>query len=102
MARAPASLQQQIEHRQVVAERLAAGGRSDDDDVLARLNLVEGVGLMRVQARDAALLQGGAQSCVHQRRDIGERSFGGRLMMDRADRRIRLQVLGAEIGHHRL
>ncbi len=39
---------QQIEHRQVVAQRLAAGGRRDDDHVLAGLNLVEGVGLVRV------------------------------------------------------
>ena len=39
---------QQIEHRQVVAERLAAGGRGDDDHVLAVLNLVEGVGLVGI------------------------------------------------------
>ena len=92
---------QQIQHRQVVAERLAAGGRRDDDDVLAGLNLVEGLGLVRVEPRDPAFSRAARKSRVDQRRNIGEHSFGGRLMVDRADRRIRLQVLGAEVGHHR-
>ncbi len=86
---------QQIEHRQVVAQRLAAGGGRDDDDVLAGLNLVEGVGLVGVEARDAALLQRRAQLGIHQRRDIGVDSLGGRLMVDGADGGIRLAMLGA-------
>ena len=46
-----------LERRQRVAQRLAGGGRRDDDDVLAGVDGVDGLGLMGVQRLDAALGQ---------------------------------------------
>ena len=61
MARAPVA-QQQVQHRQVVAERLAAGGRGDHDDVAAGVDRGEGLGLVGVEARDAPLFERGPQA----------------------------------------
>ena len=46
---------QPAQHRQVVAQRLSAGGRRDHDDILALLERFEGLRLVHVQPLDAAL-----------------------------------------------
>src|ERR1019366_726506 len=83
---------EQVEHGEVVAQRLAAGSRGDDDYVLAGYNPIEGVGLVGIQARNPAFGEGGAQLRVDERRNIGERSLRGWLMMDGPNGRIRLQM----------
>ena len=45
-----AVVQNGVEDGQVVAERLAAGGRGHDGDMLAVASRVDGFGLMRVEA----------------------------------------------------
>ena len=47
-------LQDRIEHRRVVAERLARRGRRDHDDVPAGERVLDRLGLVRVELRDAA------------------------------------------------
>ncbi len=86
----------QIQHRQVVTERFAAGGGGDDRDVPAGGDLLERFGLVSVKARDAALLQRGAEAGIHLRRDLGECALSGGLMVDGADGRIGILVGGAE------
>ena len=48
-----AVLDQGLDHRQLVAQALAAGGRRRDDDVLAAPDVVDGLGLVGVQSVDA-------------------------------------------------
>ena len=48
-----AVLDQGLDHRHLVAQALAAGGRRRDDDVLALPDLVDGLDLMGVQRVDA-------------------------------------------------
>ena len=47
-------LQDRVEHRRVVAERLARRGRRDDDDVAAGQRVLDRFGLVRVELMDAA------------------------------------------------
>ena len=51
-------LEQALKDRQVVAQRLPARGRCHDDEVPAAPRQVVGLGLVRVEALDAASLQG--------------------------------------------
>src|SRR5579859_5170094 len=46
--------EQFVQDRQVVAERLAASRRGDDDGVVACVNFTESLGLMRVKLCNAA------------------------------------------------
>ncbi|SPF50822.1 hypothetical protein SBA4_4530003 [Candidatus Sulfopaludibacter sp. SbA4] len=88
--------EEQIQDGQVVAEGLAAGGGGDDDHVLAGFDVVEGIGLVDVEARDAALLEGRAQAWVDGGGDVREGAGGGGLVVDGADGRIGLLMDGAE------
>ena len=54
-----------LEHGKVVAERLAAGRRRDENDISAVSYAFNRFGLMAVKLRDAAFLQNGAQSGMH-------------------------------------
>ena len=49
--------QQAVEHRQVVAQRLTAGGAGDDHDILPGLSFFQAVGLVGVQAVDTLRAQ---------------------------------------------
>ena len=69
-------LQQPVEHGQVVAQRLAAGGGRDHHDVLARLDQPDGFGLMHVELPDVPLLQDLPQGRVQRFRDSGANSPG--------------------------
>ena len=53
-----AVLQDRVEDRQVVAERLARGRRSGDDDVLAGDDALIGLGLVRVELTQPAASRG--------------------------------------------
>ena len=73
-----------VEHRQVVAQRFAAGGRRHHDEVLARMRGPKRLGLVRVQGFDPALAQGARQTWVDGVREgcrpcgsCGERLPGG-------------------------
>ena len=79
--------QQQVQHRQVVAERLAAGGGRDDDRVGAGADQVEGFRLVGVEPGDAAALERGAQAGIERRREIAIDAGGGGLVADGAHRR---------------
>jgi hypothetical protein len=57
-------LHEGLEHRQVVAERLAGRGRRHDDQVLALGDRVIGLGLVRVELLDAAAPQRFEQSRI--------------------------------------
>ena len=87
---------QQVQDRQVVTERLAAGGWSYDHHVLRGLNPLERFRLVRVQSRDAAFFQSGAQPRIHRRRNLRPSSLRRRLVVNSADRRIRHLVGRAE------
>src|SRR5438552_3356803 len=76
---------EQVEDRQVVAQRLPAGGRRDDDHVAAGLNAVEGFGLVRVEASDAALVEDGPEAGVDGGGYLRVDPFGRRLVVDGAD-----------------
>ena len=78
--------QQQVQHRQVVAPGLAARGRRHDGDVVAGGYLLERVGLVGVQSRDAARLQRLSKTGIYPTRHLGERAFRRRLVMDGAYR----------------
>ena len=56
--------QDRIEHRQVVAERLARRRRRRDDDVVSRRHVGKGFGLMAVELRDPAAFECGLQSRI--------------------------------------
>ncbi len=56
--------------------------------------VLEGFGLMGVEPRDAAAFQRGAQAGIHRGGNVGERAFGGGLMVNGADRGIGLLVSG--------
>ena len=92
--------QQRVQHRQVVAQGLAARGRGHDHHVPVGLQVVERFGLVTVEARDAAPLERSAKALVDGVRHIGESAFDRRLVVDGAYRRIRLLVGGAKGGHH--
>ena len=58
-------LHRRADHRQGVAQRLAAGGGGDDGHVLAALAGVPGLGLVAVELFDAACLQRCSQGRRH-------------------------------------
>ena len=61
--------QQRVEHRQVVAQRLARRGGRDDGDVLAARDGLDGVRLMCVERFDAARLERGDEPPVERCRE---------------------------------
>ena len=69
-------LQDRVQDRRVVAERLARRGRRDDHDVAAGERVVDGLGLVRVELLDAARRQRGAQARIDRARE--RRVFGCR------------------------
>ena len=62
-------LQNRVQHRRVVAERLARRGRRDDDDVPMRKRVVDRAGLVRVELLDPARPQRPRQSRVERGRE---------------------------------
>ena len=80
---------QALEHRQVVAQRLAAGRGRDHHDILARDAVLKSFRLVRVEPRNAARFQRLAQNGRRILRNIGELALARGLMADGADRRIR-------------
>ena len=67
-----------VEHRQVVAQRLARCGRCDDDRVPASGDVLPRLALMGVKPRDAAFPQGAREPHVEPRREVGVGSLAGR------------------------
>ncbi len=63
-------LQDRVQHRHVVAERLARRGRCDDHDVAARERVLDGLGLVRVELADATRGEGVPKASVEL---LGER-----------------------------
>ena len=90
--------QQQIEHRQVVAQRLAAGGGRDDHHVLARLHDLERFGLVAVELGHVAADEPFAQLRMHRFGDIDVLRGARRLVADRADGRVVLLHQRPEMG----
>ena len=68
---------QSVEHRQVVAERLAAGGGSDHDDVTGGFDRIERFGLVAIELFDAALGEDGAERGREGGGKRGEVAFRG-------------------------
>ena len=67
--------EEQVEDGEVIAERLAGGGGGYDDDVAAGFDLLEGFGLVGIEAGDAAFLEGAkARGLVTLK---GHRAVGG-------------------------
>ena len=62
-------LRQRLQDRQRVAQRLARGGRRDDDDVLAGMDRLDGLRLVAVQRGDPAVLQPADDARVQPRRE---------------------------------
>ena len=74
-----------VQHGQVVAECFAAGGRRDDDDVLAGFDMLERLGLVRVQLLDSpALFEGFAERRLDGAGQVDEFRFTGGDSTDRA------------------
>jgi hypothetical protein len=67
----------------------------------AGLDLIEGLGLVGIEAGDAALLQSGTELGIYECGDLGIHSVGGWLMMNGADGGIGVAMLGLEVRHHR-
>jgi hypothetical protein len=88
----------EVEDWEVIAERLAAGRRGDDYDVAAGGDLIEGVGLVDVEAGNAALFEGRAEADVDCCGDVGEDALGGGLVVDGADGGVGFLVQGLEAG----
>jgi hypothetical protein len=92
--------EQQIQHRQVVAQRLPAGRGRDHHGIAAGGGMIEGIRLVGVEAGDAAFFERRLQPRVHSGRNIRKRSFGGSLVVNGANRRIRLLMHRPETGDH--
>ncbi len=71
-------LEQGVEHRDVVAERLPRGGGSDDDDILAPLGGLDRRGLMGKESLDTSRLEHVDEARIDAGREVGERSLPGR------------------------
>ena len=63
-------LRDRVDDRQVVAQRLAARGRGDDDGVLAGVRGLERVGLVRVKREDAPASQRRRDPAVQPSREL--------------------------------
>jgi hypothetical protein len=74
--------QQQVQHGQVVAQRLAAGGWRDHHHVLALFDRLERLGLVGIELADAAVRQRAPQDGVHAAGHISIGAAGGRLVPD--------------------
>ena len=104
-------VRQRLEDRQLVAEALPGRGGRHHADVAAGAHRVEGLRLVGVEGRDAALLQGPADPDVEPAGEGGGRRRAGGLdgMMEDAPRERRLVEdpgehrldLGGSIGAHR-
>src|SRR5205823_4943248 len=95
-------VEQQVEDRQVIAQGLAAGRRSNDDHVTSGVYVVERLGLVRVKAGDASGFQDRPESRVDSGRDVRVDAFRCGLMVDGADGGIGLLLDVAEMRYHRL
>ena len=82
-------LQDAIENRQVVAERLARCRRRGDDDLPPAGDVRERFGLVRVELRDAARFERGAQARIDLRRERRVGRFNRRQAPDRGDDLVR-------------
>ena len=100
-----------LERRQGVAERLARSRRGDDDHVLAGVDGLDGLGLVRVQLMDLARGEPGDDPLVQPRRHPGVRGLARRddRVMDDAARQRGLveealedrRGVGGGVGAHR-
>ena len=81
-------LQDRVQHRRVVAERFARGGRRDGDDVAPGEHVLERLGLVRVELLDAPRRQRPAQPVVGLLRERRERCGYGRQAVSRRDDRV--------------
>ena len=84
-------LHQRLQHRQVVAERLAGRGRRDHHEVLALGHRVEGLGLVRVELLHPARLEGLDDPGIQRRRERGEHRGLGVEVPDGGDEGPRLE-----------
>jgi hypothetical protein len=89
-----------LEGRQRVAQRLARGGRRDDDDVLAGMDRVERLRLVGVQALDPTAGQPGDDARVEPGGHVreGRRPSGDDLVVDDPTGERRLVQLAVEDG----
>ena len=79
-----------VEDGQIVAKRLAAGGRRHQNHVFACPDTFERFGLVAVEARDTALGQDFFQPRVNRFRQIGKLALASRQAANRRDRRVGL------------
>ncbi|MCZ7564158.1 MAG: hypothetical protein M5U08_10525 [Burkholderiales bacterium] len=91
--------ERRIEHRQVVAERLARRGRRHHDGVAAGRDVVPGGALVRVEPLDAARVQCGDEPRIERLREWG---IAGRAFRDDELARDALAMPALEQGDQRL
>jgi hypothetical protein len=82
-------LQHAVEHRQVVAERLARGRGRGDDDVAPGSDVGKRLGLVRIELGGAARRQRGRQPRIEPVRKRRERRRRGRQAPHRRDHAVR-------------